>query len=723
MYIPSSAYPSGLYEAIAAPGLELLKDGSSAPSGGWSSLIGIVTAICGNILISFALNTQRYAHIRLSRDRDEWAEKQKAEQRRRRSKPRTYGTQQLEIAEERARENVGDGAGGAAKGDYTLEDPEESNEADPLIPHLGQRKGSGSSDDTVRPKEKESNSPQEKSYLKSPIWWLGISLMTLGEAGNFLAYGFAPASIVSPLGVVALVSNCLIAPLLLHERFRWRDALGVIIAIAGAVTVVLSASDSNPRLTPNKIWHLITRWEFETYLGITVFLIIVLTVASNKYGDRTVLIDLGLVGLFGGYTALSTKGIASLLSNTIWRVVTFPITYLLVAILVFTAVMQIKYLTRALQHFNATIVIPTQFVIFTISVIVGSAILYRDFERQTPEDAAKFFGGCALTFLGVWCITSGRGENAEDDEELGEEEDAIDLVDDEHLQPEIREREDSTARRRSLIPGPSNDLQRLRTADSVTPSVIVTPDFGPIPGEQAPHFALDLSDSQEGLQTMMPANAAAIHSKSMTQLPQEGEAAADPKKPPPLHATTSAPVVPYAADVSSSFRPRTPLNRNKSAYASDSPTQRSPTTPGRQQQQGQYLDPNSSGRLLNRTSVVGLLPGPLMSPLSNSLSAIVADSLRRGVDSQASTMRRRPSRGKSYKRPSSAALKRHSIASGEMDFDDDETANLRAGAGSPQGRVRSLSATLGDLFSSSSAAKRPREESHASIQEQGEERQ
>ena len=29
--------------------------------------------------------------------------------------------------------------------------------------------------------------------------------MTIGEAGNFLAYGFAPASIVSPLGVVALV--------------------------------------------------------------------------------------------------------------------------------------------------------------------------------------------------------------------------------------------------------------------------------------------------------------------------------------------------------------------------------------------------------------------------------------------------------------------------------------------------------------------------------------
>ena len=47
----------------------------------WSSLIGIVTAIVGNVLISFALNTQRYAHLRLSQDSSERAEKRRAERR------------------------------------------------------------------------------------------------------------------------------------------------------------------------------------------------------------------------------------------------------------------------------------------------------------------------------------------------------------------------------------------------------------------------------------------------------------------------------------------------------------------------------------------------------------------------------------------------------------------------------------------------------------------
>ena len=31
-----------------------------------------------------------------------------------------------------------------------------------------------------------------------------------GEVGNFLAYGWAPASLVSPLGAVSVVSNCVL---------------------------------------------------------------------------------------------------------------------------------------------------------------------------------------------------------------------------------------------------------------------------------------------------------------------------------------------------------------------------------------------------------------------------------------------------------------------------------------------------------------------------------
>ncbi|KAI4142068.1 MAG: hypothetical protein L6R39_005091, partial [Caloplaca ligustica] len=391
----------------------------------WSSFIGIVTAIVGNILISFALNIQRYAHIRLSREDHGDAEGDHTS-----GVHKGLRSEQEEIAEERSKINLS-----SVAEDSVPTNPYEYPNHDTQSSKRSSFSSESSSQSTVKQPEKTNGSSGTRSYLSSPYWWAGIVLMVIGEGGNFLAYGFAPASIVSPLGVVALVSNCIIAPCLLKERFRRRDLGGVLVAIAGAVIIVLSAKNSETKMGPNDIWSAITRWEFELYLAITAVLIVILIWASGKYGQKSILIDLGLVGLFGGYTALSTKGVASLLSDTLWRTLTFPITYLLLAVLIGSAVMQIRYVNRALQRFDSTQVIPIQFVLFTISVIIGSAILYRDFRSATAGRVGEFIGGCLLTFLGVYLITSGRTREDDGDEDhLDDEEEAIGLVDEEQVQ-------------------------------------------------------------------------------------------------------------------------------------------------------------------------------------------------------------------------------------------------------------------------------------------------
>ena len=404
--------------------------GTQSSTSGWSSIIGIATAIVGNILISFALNTQRLAHIRLDKNTIS-GDGQTA----RKTRRGTYSSVQSGIAEERARKNA-DSLSTTSSEDL---DQEQTRETDSLIPKLSGKQQRTETYENSTPSTEDDGS--HRSYLRSPLWWLGITLMVTGEAGNFLAYGFAPASIVSPLGVVAIVSNCLIAPLFLRERFRKRDFLGVVIAVGGTVTIVLSAQGSNPKLGPEEIWSLVKRWEFLVYLGVTCAAILAFMVLSNRIGQRLIFIDLGLVGLFGGYTALSTKGIASLLSYRLWRTLTFPITYVLAVVLIVTAILQIKYVNRALQRFDSTRVIPTQFVLFTISVIVGSAVLYRDFEKATPTSASQFAGGCALTFLGVWFLTSGRGDDDHHSDageyqlggERNDEERRISLVDQENI--------------------------------------------------------------------------------------------------------------------------------------------------------------------------------------------------------------------------------------------------------------------------------------------------
>lgn len=269
----------------------------------WSSFIGITTSIAGNILISFALNIQRYAHIRIEREwaqRRSWWKKGLAERRKTsgRHSISTYGAVENSDEDEDDQEYE-EGSNGHGRGRREAGSDEENGDDDEGTFDTDRLHRSLLSDQTLSSFEKDSPSTERKSYLSSPYWWAGIILMTTGEAGNFLAYGFAPASIVSPLGVVALVSNCLIAPFMLKEKFRIRDFWGVFVAVAGAVTIVLSAKTSENKMGPGDIWNMITTWEFELYLGLTAALIVGLMWASGKYGKRTSLIDLGLVGLFG----------------------------------------------------------------------------------------------------------------------------------------------------------------------------------------------------------------------------------------------------------------------------------------------------------------------------------------------------------------------------------------------------------------------------------------
>ncbi|KAJ9661734.1 hypothetical protein H2201_006405 [Coniosporium apollinis] len=697
--------------AIASAHLPGLGD-----SEGWSSLIGIVTAIIGNVLISFALNTQRYAHIKLSEERDA-RRRQRRAGRSRSVGSASYGMQQDQIAEERAKRNLG--AKYDAQGVHMMHN-EDATETDVLIPKLSSG-CSSDSEDTTAQKEQSGPEGRKQSYLKSPYWWIGIVLMTVGEAGNFLAYGFAPASIVSPLGVVALISNCMIAPFMLGERFRKRDLLGVAIAVAGAVTVVLSAKDSNPKLGPDEIWRLIATWEFETYLGITIVCIVGLMVVSKRYGEKSIFIDLGLVGLFGAYTALSTKGVASLLTYTIWRVLTFPVTYLLLAVLIGTAVMQIKYVNRALQRFDATQVIPTQFVLFTLSVILGSAVLYRDFERTTAADAGKFIGGCALTFLGVWFITTARPRHEDENDRAPEDGDAIDLVDDEYEDgshdspsrrsgkrpslPALQHRSASSHARRVSYPRYSRAGEIPTSHDE--PSSRLNPSAsGPqTTAAVSPPQTPSQSHSTSALLSPLVTNLGAASPHSQPQQPEQQQRS---RGAPLLYPTLSAPVLPSEA-LTLSPRPGTP--RNTSELLSPHPPV-TPLIPAAADTRGAAaVAPGSASVLRARNSIAGMLPGPLMSPLSASLSAVVADSLRRGVGGGGARRRRRLSevgRGMSSADEGMEGWARRGVRSdanvlagdgGEGGLDGELTSDGGDAAATATGsRGRSLSGVLGDVL-------------------------
>ena len=67
---------------------------------------------------------------------------------------------------------------------------------------------------------------------------------------------------------------------------------------------------------------------------------------------------------------------------------------------------------------------PTQFVLFNLSAIVGSAILYGDFKRATFHQIVTFLYGCAATFAGVFIIAwAPSSYGTAEDHDQGEEDD------------------------------------------------------------------------------------------------------------------------------------------------------------------------------------------------------------------------------------------------------------------------------------------------------------
>lgn len=116
------------------------------------------------------------------------------------------------------------------------------------------------------------------------------------------------------------------------------------------------------------------------------------------------------------------------------------------------------------------VVIPTQFVLFTLAAIIGSAVLYRDFDDISFHRFVVFIYGCLTTFLGVYLLTrEDEPANAEPDPES-----TVPL--DESSSPETR--------RRSLV---------VNFTPLLTPRTIRIPEGAPTLRSRASRASLGLS--------------------------------------------------------------------------------------------------------------------------------------------------------------------------------------------------------------------------------------
>ncbi|POY70495.1 hypothetical protein BMF94_6563, partial [Rhodotorula taiwanensis] len=197
--------------------------------------------------------------------------------------------------------------------------------------------------------------------------------------------------------------------------FRRKDLIGVAIAVLGGATVVYASRSNDTKPTPEQFLHAISHPLFIAYSATSLAAILVLAyLSTTKYGDRFVLIDLVLCALAGSFTVLSTKAISSFLNLMFLDTFKHWIAYPVLLVLAVTAVLQVNYVNKSLQRFESRVVIPIQYMTFALSTIVGSAILYRDFEGVGLPSLLNFAFGCLVSGGGVYLLTQDSPSQQDD---------------------------------------------------------------------------------------------------------------------------------------------------------------------------------------------------------------------------------------------------------------------------------------------------------------------
>ncbi|XP_016414499.1 NIPA-like protein 2 [Sinocyclocheilus rhinocerous] len=156
-----------------------------------------------------------------------------------------------------------------------------------------------------------------KPYYTSRLWWCGILLMGLGELGNFAAYGFAPASLIAPLGCVSVIVSAVISVVFLKETLRASDILGGALAMTGTYFLVTFAPHSSPHVTANMVERSLVSWTFLIYFMFELILFAILMYLYKCRNVKHIVIMMILVALLASVTVISVKAVSGMITETI----------------------------------------------------------------------------------------------------------------------------------------------------------------------------------------------------------------------------------------------------------------------------------------------------------------------------------------------------------------------------------------------------------------------
>ncbi|KAK4419616.1 putative magnesium transporter NIPA3 [Sesamum alatum] len=224
------------------------------------------------------------------------------------------------------------------------------------------------------------------AYLMEPLWWLGMITMVIGEVANFVAYAFAPAVLVTPLGALSIIVSAGLAHFILNEQLHQLGILGCIMCITGSIIIVIHAPQEQPISSVQEIWNMASQLAFLVYVGSVIVLVFILVFYfAPQCGHSNVLVFTGICSLIGSLSVMSVKALGTSLKLTFEgkNQLIYPETWFFMFVVAICVITQMNYLNKALDTFNTAIVSPIYYVLFTSLTILASVIMFKEWDDQS----------------------------------------------------------------------------------------------------------------------------------------------------------------------------------------------------------------------------------------------------------------------------------------------------------------------------------------------------
>ncbi|XP_008331678.1 magnesium transporter NIPA4 isoform X2 [Cynoglossus semilaevis] len=241
-------------------------------------------------------------------------------------------------------------------------------------------------------------------YLKDWLWWGGLLTMGAGEVCNFVAYMFAPATLVTPLGALSVIISALLSSYLLGEVLNVVGKLGCLLCVLGSILLVIHAPEEQEVTSLQEMTHKMLEPGFLVYVSVVLLLCVALIFYfSPRFGGSNILVYISVCSLLGAFTVSSVKGLAIVINTVLYdiSVLAHPLSWIFLVTLLVSIVTQVNYLNKSLDTFNTLLVYPIYYVLFTSVVLSTSIILFQEWRSMAAVDVVTIVGAFSVIVVGV----------------------------------------------------------------------------------------------------------------------------------------------------------------------------------------------------------------------------------------------------------------------------------------------------------------------------------